>query len=68
MNSIEHEGRIVSGDVLTQEKKYKVFLSLNAALNYVKWSSPKSFLVNEVVMADGTTKWELEYIHSRGNL
>lgn len=37
MNSIEHEGRAVSGDVLTTEKKYKVFLSLNAALNYVKW-------------------------------
>lgn len=67
MEAIEHEGRVVSGDVLISEKKYKVFLSLNAALNYVKWASPKSFLVNEVQLIDGTTKWELEYIKSRGN-
>lgn len=68
MEAIEQEGRVVSGDVLISEKKYKVFLSLNAALNYVKWSSPKSFLVNEVDTLDGTTKWELEYIRSRGSL
>ena len=67
MEAIEHEGRIVSGDVLISEKKYKAFLSLNAALNYVKFASPKSFLVNEVQLTDGTTKWELEYIKSRGN-
>lgn len=68
MEAIEHEGRVVSGDVLISDKKYKVFLSLNAALNYVKFASPKSFLVNEVDMLDGTTKWELEYIRSRGSL
>lgn len=67
MEAIEHEGGVVSGDVLISDKKYKVFLSLNAALNYVKFASPKSFLVNEVQLIDGTTKWELEYIKSRGN-
>lgn len=67
MEAIEHEGRVVSGDLLTSEKKYKIFLTLNEALNYVKWTSPKSFLVNEVQLIDGTTRWELEYIKSHGN-
>ena len=67
MEAIEHEGRAVSGDVLISEKKYKVFMSLNAALDYVKWASPKSFIVNEVQLIDRTTKWELEYTMSRGN-
>ena len=65
MEAIEQEARVIEGEWSNGgEKKYAIFLSLSAALNYCKWTSPESFLVNKVKLHDGTTKWELQYVRA----
>lgn len=65
MNSVEQEARYVEGEWSTGgDKKYQIFLSLSAALNYIKWTAPSSFLVNKGKLMDGTTKWELQYVRA----
>lgn len=65
MNSVEQEARYVEGEWSAGgDKKYQIFLSLHAALNYCKWTAPSSFLVNKVKLMDGTTKWELQYVRA----
>ena len=65
MNSVEQEARYVEGEWSAGgDKKYQIFLSLSAALNYIKWTAPSSFLVNTVKLMDGTTNWELQYVRA----
>lgn len=65
MEAIEQEARFVEGEWSAGgDKKCQIFLSLSAALNYIKWTAPSSFLVNKVKLVDGTTKWELQYVRA----
>lgn len=65
MNRVEQEARFIEGEWSAGgDKKYQIFLSLHAALNYIKWTAPSSFLVNKVKLMDGTTKWELQYVRA----
>lgn len=65
MEAIEQEARYVEGEWSAGKyNRYQMFLSLSAALDYCKWTSPESFAVNKVKLHDGTTKWELQYVRA----
>ena len=65
MDSVEQEALFVEGEWSDGgDKKYQIFLSLSATLNYIKWTAPSSFQVNKVKLMDGTTKWELQYVRA----